>query len=136
MEYFKSAIAILILIAIGVAAYLLYEDKTGSQVCIIGEDCSIVRNSEYSQIFGIKVSTFGLISTIALLLIHYLAFIKKIPYKFFLWTAYIGAAFAIYFLYLQFFVIKAVCSYCVSIDSAILLIFAAANYEYFKLQKN
>lgn len=135
MRYLKNLIAILIIIALGFSAYIYYTDQVGSKICLITSGCSLARNSAYAEIFGIKLSLFGLLTLSALLLIHFQAFRKKLPYKIFLATTYIGALFSLYFLYLQFIVIKAVCSYCIVVDLTILIIASLATYEYFKMQK-
>ncbi len=135
MRYLKNLIAILIIIALGFSAYIYYTDQVGSEICLITSGCSLVKNSAYAEIFGIKLSLFGLLALSALLLIHFQTFRKKLPYKLFLAAAYLGALFSFYFLYLQFIVIKAVCSYCLVVDFSILLIASLATYEYFKSQK-
>lgn len=134
MRYLKNLIAILMLIALGFSAYIYYTDQVGSEICLITSGCSLVRNSAYAEIFGMKLSLFGVIALLALLGIHFQAFRKKLPYKFFLAAAYISALFSLYFLYLQFVVIKAVCSYCLVVDFTMLLIASLATYEYFKSQ--
>ena len=135
MEYYKSIIGILIVVALAIAGYTAYEDSQGVAVCVAGHGCSEVRHGEYGEIFGYKVSFFGTAALAGLLVVHFLSYKRKIPYKFFLLATYVGAGFAAYFIYLQLFVIGAVCTNCVVIDSAVLVVFLLANYEYFKLQK-
>jgi len=120
----NTIISLLILIMIALSAYAYYEDLTDIGICIIGQGCSVVRYSEYSEIFGIKVSLFGLISSA----IFFLVFLNKKKSEFlkkvFTILTFIGALFAIYFIYTQLFLIKAICSTCIIIDITMLIIAA------------
>ncbi len=120
----STIISLLILLMTALSAYAYYEDLTDIGVCLIGEACSVVRYSEYSTIFGIKVSLFGLITSIILFLI----FINRNKYKFLKEILPIiiltGALFAIYFISIQLFVLKAICSTCILIDITMLIIAA------------
>ncbi len=122
----NAIILFLILLMIALSAYAYYEDLTDIGICIIGEGCSEVRHSVYSIIplLNIKVSLFGLISSAIL----FLVFINKNKSKFLKKTfpilTFIGALFAIYFIYTQLFLIKAICSTCILIDITMLIIAA------------
>lgn len=122
MEYLKGLILILIIAEIFLSGFLVSTEFTGKDFCLTGESCKIVRNSSYSELFGIKLSFFGFFSFVALLIIYLLAYNKKINYLFFLSCTIIGAFFALYFLYLQIFVIKALCSNCLAVDSTAVII--------------
>jgi uncharacterized membrane protein len=80
--------------------------------------CYIVQASEYETTFGIKNANIGLISFTILLIINflYLQKPKKIKKNLLTLGFFIGSLFAIYFLYLQFFIINATCPYCLITD--------------------
>lgn len=85
--------------------------------------CYAVNTSEYTNTIGIKNSYFGLIAFGSLIVLTTSQMRKPKKYKKILITIGIiaGSLFAVYYLYLQIFVIKALCKYCIVIDSGILL---------------
>ncbi len=87
--------------------------------------CSIVQNSQYESIFGINNSYFGVVG-FALLIILLISNSKK-PEKYKKLFLNIGitisAVVAIYFIYLQFFVINAICPYCMVVDTGSIISF-------------
>ena len=133
MEYRKGLIGMLILANIIVAGYLAYTEVFCVEpFCLTGGGCKIVQNSEYGSILGIKLGVVGIIGFFALFLSYILAYKKKIDYKIYLTMSFIGALGAIYFISLQFFVIKAVCSNCMAVDFNAILIFLISYYDFKK----
>jgi uncharacterized membrane protein/glutaredoxin len=110
---------ILVLSALGVelSEYLtyLYYAKAHATFCAVGSGCDTVRGSSYSAILGIPVPVFGVIGYLSIFI---LAFFISIPYRtkwlllYFLSLA--GFAFSAYLTYIELFVIKAICPYCVA----------------------
>ena len=93
--------------------------------------CSIVQNSSYKETLGINNSIIGVIA-FSILIIITILHIKnpRKKTKIFLALGILFSAIgALHFIYLQLFVIKAICPYCMIIDtSAILaLIILATN---------
>ncbi|MAG24368.1 hypothetical protein CMI47_02215 [Candidatus Pacearchaeota archaeon] len=124
MKYTQGLILILILLNVFLAAFIIYTESTETYVCAKGFSCESVLNSKYSETFGIKTSYLGLTYFLVLLLTYTLTYHKKIPQKYFTILAAIGALYAIYFLYIQAFVLKAFCSNCLVVDIAAIIIFA------------
>ncbi len=80
--------------------------------------CNLVTTSKYAYTFGIKNSTYGIFIFTFLAFLTYLHIrdpheIKKATIH---TGTIIGAIIAIYFLYLQQFVIGAYCKYCIVVD--------------------
>lgn len=104
-------------------ASLVLSTMTIEQAC--GEDngCSIVNTSKYEKTFGIKNAHIGLIAFPILAILTIFELRKKNIYRKRLIQLgiIIGSAFAIYFLYLQFFVLNALCKYCLVIDVGVLI---------------
>jgi uncharacterized membrane protein len=105
---------------------------TNDAFCIIKSDCSEVQKSKYGEIFGIKVSILGTISFLLLLLIYAFALRQKQIYPFFILANLGGSIFALWFIYLQFFVLSRICSSCMIIDGLTLIITALSIYEFIK----
>src|SRR3989344_1892701 len=133
MEYKKGLILILILVNIVLSFYLIYEDITGKTgICLTGTGCQTVQNSTYSSILGIKLSFLGVIASLSLLVLFILNHKKKISKIIFPIVACLGALFGLYFLFLQFFIIKAICSTCLAIDASTIVIALLSLYIYKK----
>ena len=93
-----------------------------SQICDPGKGCDVVQHSSYASTVGIKNSHYGsIIFGLTLLLI--LSHIKKPEeYKKKITHAVIilSSLVAIYFIYIQQFVLGAYCKYCLVVDISIL----------------
>ena len=98
------------------ASYLAVKHYLGTPVnCSIFAGCEKVTTSPYSAIGGIPVALLGAIYYIIifLLVIAYLDTKKERILYFTALLTPIGFLFSLWFLYLQLFVIKAICIYCV-----------------------
>lgn len=108
---------VLSLLGLGVAAFLFYEYTFSATVyCLVGTGCDVVRNSPYATFLGISIPIFGIfyyltMAILAIIRSHNLS--KKIYFKLQLWATVLAVAFGVYLTYLEFFVIKAVCFWCV-----------------------
>jgi len=127
MEYLKGLLFILIAAEIVLSGYMAYTALFGvDAVCLTGENCKIVQNSQYSQILGIPLSVIGTLSFLALIILYSLVYNGLLSHNWFLAACIFGALDALYFLYLQTFVINALCSNCLIIDFGMILILIIA----------
>lgn len=100
------------------AGYLAETALTGGQLaCDIDglTGCNAVAQSVYSQLFGIPLGVYGLVFYGLFLIFAIVAFVRpsrKGDYLL-LGLAGVGALSSLYFLYAQFFLIKALCIYCI-----------------------
>ncbi|HIH52392.1 MAG TPA: vitamin K epoxide reductase family protein [Nanoarchaeota archaeon] len=94
-----------------------------SQICGVRSGCEAVQNSPYKNTFGIDNGYLGIIAFFILLslTISHLRTPKR--YKKILIFAGVltGSIIAFFFICLQIFVIKALCTYCLVIDIGIIL---------------
>lgn len=113
-------IPVLIVIGIGVAAYLSYvETQSVETMCGPIGDCNAVQQSRYATLFGfLPVGVLGLLGYLGLLA-AWLArkvlprFAKPADIAFF-GMAFFAVAFSLYLTYLEPFVIRAVCLWCLT----------------------
>ena len=114
---------ILFIISLISSTILAIQDSGNDQFCDPGEGCSIIKNSEYSSTFGIKNSYFGVIIflLLSILTVAQIKYPRTIRGQLINWGIFLGSATAIYFIYLQKFVIKAYCKYCLTIDIRMLV---------------
>ncbi|MCH8945616.1 MAG: hypothetical protein IIA85_01720 [Nanoarchaeota archaeon] len=124
---------LLIFSAVGflISFYVWYKHnfKKEKLVCMIGNDCAKVIDSKYGKIFGISQSVMG---------IFYFGFIFIAGLMYFLFPEFfalnyaflgkiiitgIAALFSIYSIFLQFFILKELCEYCLSLSALGIAIF-------------
>jgi len=108
--------ALVAAVGVAVAAYLSYEKLSGVVgPCLVGSGCDVVSSSPYSSVLGIPVALFGLAWS-SMALVASLAWWRSTdrrPLYLLYAGGLVGLVFELYLVYLQLFVIRAVCSWCV-----------------------
>ena len=123
MNKWSISLAVLILLALALSTYSYLETSSNSTICLLGSTCDIVKNSTYGNIFGISVSLFGVFSFVFFFFLFLFRHKHHLIKKSLAFASIIGAVFSLYFIYLQLFVLKAICTTCITIDGLMLLIF-------------
>lgn len=117
---------LIVLFLVSLASSLILTLKEVPPICEGG--CDLVQTSQYAYTLGLKNSVFGIFAFAVLLIMTYLE--TKNPSKkkrtIIHLGIIIGAIIAILFLYLQFFVIKSICTYCIIVDISMILSLAIA----------
>ena len=111
--------------SISLVSSIMLTIKGGSGICNINNvnGCDLVGESSYASTFGVKNSTYGVAIFSLLLILALWHFFDPHDKK----EAIIdygiigGSIIALYFLYLQFIVIKAFCTYCLIIDFLLII---------------
>lgn len=105
------------LLGLFVAAFLLYEyNFSTSVICPTGGGCDVVRTSIYSSFLGVSIPIWGVVFYLGMAVLSVVRSQKlfhKIVAKLHLLGAIAGVGFGIYLTYLEVFVIKAICFWCV-----------------------
>lgn len=125
--YAVIALAVLGMLA---TAYLTYQHYkfSGQSFCNINNyvSCDIVNKSKYSEIFGVPVSILGFVAY-SIFFIATLGLLKNWSFEKIggALTAFTGFSFlfSIYLTYIEFFVLQAICVFCVTQQIIILIIF-------------
>jgi uncharacterized membrane protein len=99
-------------------------------------NCEAVLSSGYSQIFGIPLELFAVAYFIVnLLLVYFIAFgsdrLLKISLKFLFGWRFLGILIVPYLVFVELFLIKAVCVYCTMMHVAIVADFVIISYLLF-----
>lgn len=126
---------VLILSFLGIAdSWYLYQSAVTDTAltCDIGaglDGCNIVAKSPYSHVFGIPLALFGVwfFALLFVLTSALLAYPDRRLYKALYFLSLAGALASLVFLALQFFVIKALCIYCIASAGIAFLILASAG---------
>ncbi len=92
-------------------------NSTVSDICIIGTACDTVQSSVYGKFMGESVAKLGLVAFV----IYFMMFFWFYKSKVYIIPTILGAAVALYFLYVQFFVLHQLCSNCIIIEVAMLI---------------
>ncbi len=124
-------ITVLILAGVGFAdaTYLTVEHYTSfSLPCTITSGCETVTNSVYSTMLSIPVALLGALYYVGMLLAVYviLEFGAKHYLKYVAIASTAGFAFSLWFVYVQIFLIGAICQYCMISAFTSTLLFAAS----------
>ncbi|MBS3084709.1 vitamin K epoxide reductase family protein [Candidatus Pacearchaeota archaeon] len=113
---------ILSLVASIILSFVPIEQACGGALELLG-GCNVVQASQYESIFGMKNAHIGLIAfpVLAILTLFELKKPRRYQKKAITIGMAIGSLIAIYFLYIQFFVLEAICQYCMIVDFAVLI---------------
>ena len=118
----------LLILGLAIGIYMTIYKYTGDLWCTGG--CSTVTSSRYSVINGIDVPVIGAVGNIALLAILFFEnrnrFFKQNGTLLFFGVALAGFAFTLWLIYLEIFIIKAFCPFCVTAQTVMTLVFIIA----------
>jgi uncharacterized membrane protein len=119
------------------ASYLTISHFTGADLnCSITNGCAQVTSSEYSVVFGVPVSLMGVLYYLSVFILSFLYFDirRKEIFEFIRPLTVAGFLSSAWFVYLQLFVIHAICQYCMAsaITSTILFILGIVSLKYRK----
>jgi len=109
-----------------------------SETCSIDSSiskCSKVQNSKYAKTFGIHNHYFGIVgfAILIILTISQMRNPKKLKENLIDVGVLISATIAVYFIYLQIYIIKGFCKYCLTVDIAsILALILIIHYKFKK----
>lgn len=126
LYWFSIVLATLgVLVSIYMTVYKL---TSNNAMCLGSGDCSTVNSSIYSQVYGIPVAFIGVLGYAAI--VGLLA-LEKRGGRFFQQNATLavfgmaitGFAFTLYLVYLEIFVIKALCPFCITSQVTMTILF-------------
>jgi uncharacterized membrane protein len=125
-----ASVALVILGAADAAYLLIYKLTGNTRMCLGSGGCHDVNFSPYSEIYGIPISLLGLLGLLAMLGVLLAERRLEVaseqgPLALF-GMALVGAAYSTYLTYLEIYVIRAVCPFCVASALIFLLIFVLA----------
>jgi uncharacterized membrane protein len=136
----KFIISFIIIASIGFldAVYLTSKYFVGTINCGIWTGCQEVLNSSYSSILGFPTAGFGVLYYLSIIIaaLLYWQTQHKLNTKYLMLAPSLGFIFTLWLVYLQVWVIKYICVYCMlsALSSTILFIFSLLLYKQF-LQK-
>ena len=129
MDKRRLAITVLALLGIFVSGYLSYIHYSGAPIyCGGSNSCELVNASRFAFLGPIPVAALGLGAYLAILILSRIQSDDDRPWPAMLifGLALIGAMFQLYLSYIEVFVLRAICYWCVSSQIIILVIFILA----------
>ncbi len=135
-KYMKPAVLILSVIGFLLSVYLTYLHYAEGQTafCSQGSDCDVVRQSGYSSMLGIPVALLGAVGYALIFWFSFVSISKRTGWLLLYTISLAGFVFSLYLTYIELFVIKAICPYCVVsaiIMTAIFVIIAYRKSEFY-----
>ena len=117
------------LVGAAVSIYMtIYKLTDNNTMCLGSGDCATVNASKYSEIYGIPLGVIGLVGYAGILLVLWLEknqpLFKDYGNMLAMGMSFAGFIYSIYLTYLELYVIKAICPFCVASAVAITLCFA------------
>lgn len=110
-------IVVLAVVALAVSVFLSVTKHLGIAVpCDLTKGCEFVTQSKYSMFLGRPLSDWGILFTSGVIVSALLANHYPLWRKLLTWLLAVGSVGAVAFLCIQFFVLKAVCQYCLLVD--------------------
>ena len=131
----NRAIFFLALVGFAISAYLFYTYVQEKPIVCLNTGCEVIRDSPYSYIFGIPLPAFGLAMYLLVIVVSFLrtTLDKKehisLAKKLIFISSALGFLTSAYLTYLEAFVIKAYCIWCVASAIVVTLIFILSAYE-------
>ena len=122
---------VLVVVGLLISGYLSYVKLTEvPMVCVQNSDvfnCEVVQNSAYSRIAGIPIAWFGFAVYVALFILlslqNRINFLKDNGVLVFFGLTLFSWLYSMYLVYLQFFVLQALCPWCLAHEVVMTLLF-------------
>ena len=114
---------ILGLLLIALISSIILSTRPISEICDINSGCEIVYYSQYNSLLGIPNSYFGVVifAFLIILILSYLVNPTHNKKAMINLSIVIGSLIALYFLYIQNFVLEAYCRYCLIVDFSMII---------------
>lgn len=115
----------LLIFIISLLASLALSLESPQQICNSEKGCDIVQNSKYAFTLGIKNSDYGILIFSLMIVLTSLHMYKPSKHKRTMihFSVIIGSLIALYLIFLQQFILKSYCKYCLVIDISLILAF-------------
>jgi len=129
-----TVIWITAIIGLVVSGYLAYVKLFQQPIyCTPGlGDCATVNSSKWSELWGIPIAFFGVLSYLAVLFLIFIGptitFLKKYVVLFVFGIGTFGFLYSLYLTYLELFVLKTICQWCVVSAICMTAIFIASFF--------
>ena len=125
----------LAILGVLVSIYMtIFKLTSNNAMCLGSGDCSTVNASKYSSVYGIPVAFVGVLGYLAILGVLIMQdrgmdFFKKNGLLVLFGLVITGFLFTLYLIYLEIFVIKALCPFCITSQTTMTILFFITIYR-------
>jgi len=113
-RWLRIAMVVLTVLGVGIASYVTYVHYAGIKpACTVGESCTKVQTSVYSELAGVPVALMGLIGYVAILASLLAPETERTRFATLVLTLG-GFGFSAYLTYRELYSIHAICEWCVT----------------------
>lgn len=117
-----------------ISAYLFYTYIFGEPIVCLDRGCEAVRASKYSYFLGLPIPAFGGLFYFGVFILSFIRTIfddrrEELINRLIFGFSAVGLLISLYLTYLEAFVIKAFCTWCVSSALVVLVMFLTSLYE-------
>lgn len=132
----KFAFALTVL-GIAVSIYMtIYKLTDNNSMCLGSGDCSTVNASKYSEFYGLPVGLIGVVGYLGLFFTLYIEKKFKITRENgnlpFFAASLLGFAFTLYLIFIEIWVLDAICPFCLISQVTMSILFFIALYKVIK----
>jgi uncharacterized membrane protein len=117
----------------------IYKITSNNAMCLGSGDCATVNASKYSEVYGIPLGLIGLAGYGAILAVLLLEdrhpLLRAYGNMLAMGMGFAGFLYSVYLTYLEFYVIKAICPFCVASAIAITLCFVLTFVRFLRNEK-
>jgi len=136
-QYIHYASLAIILIGLVISVYMaIYNFTDNDSMCLGSGDCSTVNASRFSEFYGIPVGLIGVFGYIALFLMLYFEDKFSITQRNgnlpFFASSLMGFFFIIYLIYIEIWILDAICPFCLISQITMTILFCVATYKVLK----
>ncbi len=127
---YRASVA-LVIVGLLVSIYMtVYKLTSNNAMCLGSGDCSTVNASRYSEVNGIPVAVIGVLGYLAILATLFFEnrndFLKQNGTLLIFGMALAGFIFTVWLIYVEVAILKALCPFCVTSQTAMTIIFILA----------
>ena len=127
---YRASVALVVL-GLLVSIYMtIYKITSNNAMCLGSGECSTVNASRYSEVYGIPVAVFGVLGYAAILATLFFetrnTFFKQNSTLMIFGMALTGFLFTLWLIYVEVAILKALCPFCVTSQTAMTIIFIIA----------
>ena len=125
----------LAILGVLVSIYMtIFKLTSNNAMCLGSGDCSTVNASKYSSIYGVPVAFFGVLGYLAIVGVLLMQdrggdFFKNNGILVLFGLVITGFLFTLYLVYLEIFVIKALCPFCITSQITMTILFIITIYR-------
>ena len=123
-KYFIYAVIAAVNIILSLVILFNTEKVVNPEQCFINGGCISVQNSAYASVFGIPLTYLGIIG-FSFILLAILFNKKALNY-----LILIAGIFSLWLIYVQVFILKTICKYCIAVDIlAVIMLFIMIYFK-------